>query len=37
MKLTKTDYVIHADLDAFENGDRLFARSVTRTVPRDLT
>jgi len=37
MKLTKDAYVIHADLDAFENGERIFARSVTRTVPRDHT
>jgi len=37
MTLTRTDYVIHADLDAFENGERLFARSITRTVKRDHT
>lgn len=37
MSATKDSYRIHADLDAFENGERIFARSVTRTVPRDHT
>ena len=37
MKLTKEDYLLHADLDAFESGERIFARSWNRTVPRDHT
>jgi len=37
MKLTKDDYVLHADLDAFEGDERFFARSATRTVRRDHT
>ena len=37
MKLTKEDYLLHADLDAFEGGERIFARSWNRTVLRDHT
>jgi|SRR5579871_3042931 len=35
MTAAKDHYRIHADLDAYENGERIFARSVTRKVPRD--
>ncbi|MSP82677.1 MAG: CocE/NonD family hydrolase [Alphaproteobacteria bacterium] len=34
---TPTEFVIHADLDAFEGDRRIFTRSVDRRIVRDLT
>ncbi len=36
MSVTADEFVFHADVDAFENGERIFSRSTTRRVPRDL-
>ncbi|ESX08325.1 hypothetical protein X768_22940 [Mesorhizobium sp. LSJC265A00] len=37
MTIARDHYRIHADLDAYENGERVFARSITKKVPRDHT
>ena len=36
MSVTADEFIFHADVDAFENGERIFSRSTTRRVPRDL-
>ena len=37
MTVTADDYILHGDLEAFENGERIYARSIDCTVPRDHT
>ncbi|UCM86540.1 CocE/NonD family hydrolase [Streptomyces marincola] len=36
LECTATDFVVHATLDAYEGGHRVFSRSWSQTVPRDL-
>ena len=36
MSVTADEFVFHADVDAFEIGERIFSQSTTRRVPRDL-
>jgi len=35
LSATREHFVIHADLDAFEDGHRIYARSEVRRIPRD--
>ena len=35
LSLTREHFIIHADVDAFENGNRIYARSEERHIPRD--
>ena len=34
-QVTKDEFIFHTDLDAFENGERIFSRSITRRASRD--
>ena len=36
VRVTKDAFVFHNDLNAFEDGERIFSRSTTRRVPRDM-
>ena len=36
-RVTRDEFIFHNDIDAYENGERIFSNSTTRRVPRDFS